>query len=143
VACAVAAGPVSAIAFDRDHARAAGRRVVAWEAGMALGLLGLVALVTPACGAPFVFAYLTLPAAAAERDVARPLAVVAFAAALGTLGFLVGATASIAWDLPFATSAVAGVLVVDGFAFAGSYALRLLRALAPRDREGDPPIRLA
>jgi len=128
VAAWLGARPISAIAFDRDHARAAGRRVVAWETATAVGFLTLIALVTPLFDAPFVFAYLTLPAAAAERDVARPLAVVLVAAVLGAGGFLLGATASIAWDLPYSTATVAGVIVVDGAALLVSYAI--LRPIA-------------
>ena len=115
---ALFAGPLPSLAFDRDHAQAAGRPVARLEAGFAAGFLALVALLAPRVGAPFVFAYLTLPAAAAERLVARPVPTVLAATVLGALGFLVGATAAVAWDLPFSTAAIAGSLAVSGLVVA-------------------------
>jgi ABC-type Mn2+/Zn2+ transport system permease subunit len=112
------AGRVAAAAFDRDHARVAGRRVALLEACFALGLLALVALSAPRAGPLLVFACLTLPAAAAERLAARPVPIVLAAVALALLGFLAGATAAVAYDLPFSTGAAAGMLTVAGVAWA-------------------------
>lgn len=106
--------PFSAAAFDRDHARAAGHPVVRIEAGFAVGLLALISLAAPRAGAPFVFAYLTLPPAAAERVVARPLPTVLVSVFLAVVGFLVGATAAVRFDLPFSTASAAGALLVTG-----------------------------
>ncbi|MGQ0614589.1 MAG: metal ABC transporter permease [Planctomycetaceae bacterium] len=117
-------GPLSAAAFDRDHARTAGHAVVRLEAGFALGLLALVSLAAPRAGAPFVFAYLTLPPAAAERLAARPLPTVLLSAFLSVAGFLVGAVAAVHLDLPFSTAAAAGALLVAGVALALGLALR-------------------
>jgi ABC-type microcin C transport system permease subunit YejB len=118
-----AAGSLSAAAFDRDHARVAGHRVRTLEAGFAVALLALVLLGAPTAGAPFLFAYLVLPVTAAGGVAARPVAVVVAAAVLAALGFLTGATAAVALDLPFATAAVAGMLAVTA-------AARLLGATA-------------
>lgn len=108
------ARPTAAIAFDRDHARVAGRPVVRVELALAVAVASLCALLAPRAGAPFVFAYLTLPAAAAERVAARPLATAVAAALLGGLGSLVGAAASVRYDLPFSTAAAGGALAVAG-----------------------------
>jgi zinc/manganese transport system permease protein len=117
--------PFSAAAFDRDHARAAGHPVVRLEAGFALGLLALISLAAPRAGAPFVFACLTLPPAAAERVAARPLPTVLVSVLLAVTGFLAGAVASYAFELPYSTASAAGALVVSGLA-------ALLGALVPR-----------
>jgi zinc/manganese transport system permease protein len=109
-------GPFSAAAFDRDHARAAGHPVVRIEAGFALGLLALVSLAAPRAGAPFVFAYLTLPAAAAERLAARPVPTVLVSMLLGVVGFVGGAVAAVRLDIPFSTAAAAAALLVAGLA---------------------------
>ena len=114
----------AATAFDRDHARAAGRPVARLEAAFAAGFLVLVAVLAPRAGAPFVFTYLTIPPAAAERLVARPTSVALASVLLGALGFLVGALASVRWDLPFSTSAAAGALLVAGVAACVSALLR-------------------
>lgn len=108
------ARPMAAIAFDRDHARVAGRPVVRVELAFAAAVAALCALLAPRAGAPFVFAYLTLPAVAAERVAARPLPMALAAAFLGGLGSLVGAAASVRYDLPFSTAAAAGALAVAG-----------------------------
>jgi zinc/manganese transport system permease protein len=120
----VFAGRFSAAAFDRDHARVAGHPVVALEAGFAAALLALVSLAAPRAGAPFVFAYLTLPPAAAERLVARPRLTVLVSVALAVAGFLVGGIAAVRLDLPFSTASAAGALVVAGAAFAIGLARR-------------------
>ncbi len=112
----VFAGRFSAAAFDRDHARVAGHPVVLLEGGFAAALLALVSLAASRAGAPFVFAYLTLPAAAAERLVARPLLTVLMAVALAVTGFLVGGVAAVRFDLPFSTASGAGALLVAGVA---------------------------
>ena len=117
------AGRFSAAAFDRDHARVAGHPVVRLEAGFAAVLLALVSLAAPRAGAPFVFAYLTLPAAAAERLAARPLPMVAVSVLLSLVAFLVGAVAAVRFDLPFSTASAAGALLVTGAALLGSLAL--------------------
>jgi zinc/manganese transport system permease protein len=109
-------GPLSAAAFDRDHARVAGHPVLRLEAGFALGLLALVSLAAPRAGAPFVFAYLTLPPAAAERLAARPLPTVLVSVVLAVAGFLVGAVGAVRLDLPFSTASAAGALLVTGAA---------------------------
>jgi zinc/manganese transport system permease protein len=109
----VLAGPLSAIAFDRDHARAVGHAVVTLEAAFAVLFGGLVVIAAPRAGAPFLFACLTLPPAAAERLAARPLPVVIASLVVSTLGFLVGATVSVGLDLPFSTAAVGGVVVAS------------------------------
>jgi ABC-type Mn2+/Zn2+ transport system permease subunit len=116
VLAVVFAAPFSAAAFDRDHALAAGHPVVRLEVGFAVGLLALVSLSVPRAGWPFVFAYLTLPPAAAERLAGRPVVTVLVSVALAVLGVVVGATASLPPDLPFATAAAAGVLPVAGLA---------------------------
>jgi ABC-type Mn2+/Zn2+ transport system permease subunit len=116
-------GPFSAAAFDRDHARAAGHPVVRLEAGFAAGLLALISLAAPRAGAPFVFACLTLPPAAAERLAARPLPTVLVSAVLAVTGFLVGAVAAVRFDLPFSTASAAGALLVTGVALLASLAL--------------------
>lgn len=118
--------PLAAVAFDRDHARVAGHRVLALEAGFAAGLLALMTIVAPRAGAPLVFAYLTLPPAAAERIVARPLPTVLVSIVLGTAAFLVGATASVDYDLPFSTAAAGGAVVVALVAAAGAAIARTL-----------------
>jgi len=128
------ARPLAALAFDRDHARAAGHRVVRLEAGFAAGFLALVAVAAPRAGAPFVFAYLTLPAAAAERLVARPGATVVVATLLATLGFLVGATASVRFDLPFSTAAAGGALSVAGGSVFLAIAWRAIRRFWTNER---------
>jgi zinc/manganese transport system permease protein len=119
----VFAGPFSAAAFDRDHARVAGHPVARLEAGFATGLLALVALATPRAGAPFVFAYLTLPAAAAERVAARPLPTLLVSVAVSVAGFLAGAVAAVRLDLPFSTAAVGGALLASGATWAAGAAL--------------------
>lgn len=103
---------LAALAFDRDHARAAGRAVAALEAGFAAALFALLALAVPCAGAPFVFAFLVLPAAAAERVAPTPRAAVATSAVLSVVGFLAGAGASVRLDLPFSTACAAGALLV-------------------------------
>ncbi|HEX5136498.1 MAG TPA: metal ABC transporter permease [Planctomycetota bacterium] len=115
-------GPFSAAAFDRDHARVAGHPVVPLEAGFAVSLLALVSLSAPRAGAPFVFAYLTLPPAAAERLAARPFPTMLLSVLLGVGGFLAGATASVRFDIPFATGAAAGALIVAAAAWLVSWA---------------------
>lgn len=122
---------LAALAFDRDHARAAGRPVVALEAGVAVGLGALIALLSPRTGAPFVFAYLTIPAAAAERVAARPRSVVVASLLVGVLGFLVGAVAAVRWDLPFSTAAIAGVLGVGGLLILAALGVSALASAGP------------
>jgi zinc/manganese transport system permease protein len=121
------ARPLAAVAFDRDHARAAGHPVLALEAGFAVAFAALVVLAAPRAGAPFLFAGLTVPPAAAERLVARPAAVVAASSLLATLGFLLGAASAVELDLPFATAAVGGVLAVAGLALLVGCLARPLR----------------
>jgi zinc/manganese transport system permease protein len=116
-------GPFAAAAFDRDHARVAGHPVVRLEAGFAVGLLALVSLAAPRAGAPLVFAYLTLPPAAAERLVARPVPTVLVSVSLGVGGFVTGAVAAVHFDLPFSTAAAAGALLVGGGALLVGVAL--------------------
>ena len=101
---------VAHLSFDRDHARAAGRAVVSTELAFAGLFAALVALGVPRVGAPFLFAALTVPSAAAERVAARPTTTAAVAGGVAALGFTVGATASVAWDWPFSTGVVAGLL---------------------------------
>ncbi len=108
------ARPLAAIAFDRDHARAVGYPVVRLEAAFAVLFGGLVALAAPRVGAPFLFACLTLPPAAAERVAARPTVVVLTSVAVALVGSLLGATLGAGLDLPYATAAVAGVVVGAG-----------------------------
>ena len=129
------ARPMAAIAFDRDHARVAGRPVVRLELAFAAAGAALCTLLAPRAGAPFVFAYLTLPAAGAERVAARPLPTAISAALLGGLGFLVGATASVRHDLPFSTAAAGGALAVSGAVVLGHALVRgLAAALTPSPR---------
>jgi zinc/manganese transport system permease protein len=119
-----ATGPFSAAAFDRDHARVAGHPVLLLEAGFAAGLLALVSLAAPRAGAPFLFAYLTLPAAAADRLAARPLPAVALSVLLAAGGFLAGAAAAVRFDLPFSTAAAGGAFLAAGAACAAGLLLR-------------------
>lgn len=118
---------VAAIAFDRDHARAAGRAVVRTEAAFALLLLALCALLAARTGPAFLFAYLTLPVVGAERLAARPFPTIVVATALGALGSLVGATAAVGWDLPYVTASTAGLLAVTGACVLAAPILRLRR----------------
>jgi zinc/manganese transport system permease protein len=123
----VATGPFSAAAFDRDHARVAGHPVILLEAGFAAGFLALVSLAAARAGAPFLFAYLTLPAAAADRLAARPLPAVAVSVLLAAGGFLAGAAAAVRYDLPFSTAAAGGALLAAGAAFAAGMLVRRQR----------------
>ncbi len=136
------ARPFAAISFDRDHARAVGHPVVPLEAGFALGFLALVAVAASRVGTPFAFVCLTVPAAVAERVVARPVRTVALAPLVAGVGFLLGATASVRYeelDLPFSTSAAAGVLAVAAAAVLASVPARAVRAIARRSRRPTGP----
>lgn len=127
-AAALALAPsIASVAFDRDHARATGRAVARTEALFAVVFLALCAILAPRTGAAFLFAYVTLPAAAAERLVARPIPTVLVAGALGALGSLAGATAAVRYDLPFATASTAGILGLAALATAVGALGRLAR----------------
>jgi len=106
------ARPIAAAAFDRDHARSAGRAVTATEALFAAALLAWIALAAPLVGAPFLFAFFTVPPVAAERIDGRPHAMLLGSALLGGTGFLVGAAAAVRYDLPFSVACAAGSLAV-------------------------------
>jgi len=108
------ARPVAALAFDRDHARAAGHPVVLVEAVFAAVLCLLIVFAAPRAGAPFLFAAFTLPPAAAERIVARPISLVLASLLIAAAGFLFGAVCAVGYDLPFATAAVGGIVVTSG-----------------------------
>jgi ABC-type Mn2+/Zn2+ transport system permease subunit len=73
------------------------------EAAFAVVLVALCAVLAPRTGAAFLFAFVTLPAAAAGRVVARPFPMVALATVLGVLGSVTGAS-------------IAGILTVPGIA---------------------------
>jgi ABC-type Mn2+/Zn2+ transport system permease subunit len=134
--------PFSAAAFDRDHARAAGHPVIRIEAAFAAGLLALITLAAPRAGAPFVFAYLTLPAAAAERVAARPLPTVLVSVLLAVTGFLAGAIAAVRFDLPFSTASAAGALATAGLAFPVRSIVRRVRSWRGLgDPSADLPVR--
>jgi len=135
--------PLASIAFDRDHARVAGLPVVRAELAFAAVVAVLCTLLAPRAGAPFVFAYLTLPAVAAERLATRPLATAVAAALLGGLASLLGAAASVRYDLPFSTASAGGALAVAGAVlltralFDGFGAIRVRGAGAPRVKRGE------
>jgi zinc/manganese transport system permease protein len=129
---AALAGPVAHAAFDRDHARAQGRRVVAGEAALAGLLFALVAIAVPRAGTPFVFSHLVLPAAAAERLAARPLPTVLVAAGLGLVGYGAAAAAAVAFDLPFSTAAAGGALATAGLVIGGRAVVERLARLRAR-----------
>lgn len=115
---------LAAAAFDRDHARMAGYGVRWLEGGFAAGFAVLVAVAGPRAGAPFLFAYLTLAPAAAERLAARPAATMALSVLLAATAFLIGGACAVRYDLPFSPAAAAGVVVVAGLAHAVGFAVR-------------------
>ena len=126
---AVLARPVAALAFDRDHARAVGHPVVPIELVFALLICGLVVLAAPRAGAPFLFAAFTLPPAAAERIVARPIPLVLGSMLIATAGFLLGAACAVGYDLPFSTAAIGGIIATST---AGLLGAPILRCCWPR-----------
>ncbi len=135
VACSwLLSSGVAALSFDRDHARATGRGVHRSEAAFAIVFLFLCAILAARTGPAFLFAYLTLPAAGAERLAARPFPTIVLATVLGALGSVVGAAAAVRWDLPFATASTAGVLGVAGASIALAALLALISPSASRGR---------
>ena len=92
---------------------------MAGEAALAVLLFALVAITVPRAGTPFVFSHLVLPAAAAERLVARRHPTVLPAAGLALVGYVAAAAAAVAWDLPFPTPAAGRALVTAGLVLGG------------------------
>ncbi len=118
--CAVAHGlfakELAFVSFDAETARALGMNVPLWD-GILFLTLGLAIPVTArALGALPVFAFLTLPAAAALLARARFRSAFAVAAIIGVVAAGGGYVLSWLWELPTGATmvALAGILLVPG-----------------------------
>jgi zinc transport system permease protein len=118
--CAVVHGlfakELAFVSFDAETARALGMNVSLWD-GILFLTIGLAIPVTArALGALPVFAFLTLPAAAALLARARFRAAFAVAGIIGVVAACGGYVLSWLWELPTGATmvALAGILLVPG-----------------------------
>lgn len=107
------------VSFDPETARALGVRVWLWDAVLFLTIGVAIPPTARALGALPVFAFLTLPAAAALLLRVGFKEAFALAGAFGVLAATVGYVASWLWELPTGATmvAVAAVLVLPGAVF--------------------------
>jgi zinc transport system permease protein len=107
---------IAFVSFDSETARALGMRVWLWDAVLFLTIGVAIPPAARALGALPVFAFLTLPAAAALLLRAGFKEAFALAAAFGVVAAAVGYVASWVWELPTGATmvAVAALLAVPG-----------------------------
>ena len=111
--CAVCARPFLLLAFDREHARAAGFSPDLYE-WLLLGMVALTVVVSfQTVGTLLVFGMLIAPPATAALAVRRIGAMMAVAAVLGVLSVAVGLLLSYHYDL----AAGASIVLVEVAAF--------------------------
>ena len=120
VACAVVhslfAKELAFVSFDAETARALGMNVSLWDAVLFLTIGLAIPVTARALGALPVFAFLTLPAAAALLAKTRFRAAFAVAAILGVVAAGGGYVLSWLWELPTGATMVtlAGILLIPG-----------------------------
>jgi zinc transport system permease protein len=104
------------VSFDSETARALGMRVWLWDAVLFLTIGVAIPPTARALGALPVFAFLTLPAAAALLLRVGFKEAFALAAAFGVLAASIGYVASWLWELPTGATmvAVAAILAIPG-----------------------------
>ncbi len=104
------------VSFDAETARALGMNVSLWDGILFLTIGLAIPVAARALGALPVFAFLTLPAAAALLARARFKAAFAVAAIIGVVAAGGGYVLSWLWELPTGATmvALAGILLVPG-----------------------------